>query len=160
MSKQIPLTRGKFAIVDDEFYDELSKYEWSIDGSGYPQRSIKCGKGWKPIRMHRIVMGLVGRQMADHINLNKLDTRVCNLRICNAEENVRHRGINKNNKSGYKGVYYNKNRNVYQSYITVSYSHFFIGAFLIPREAAEAYDKRAIELFGEFAMTNKMLGLL
>ena len=152
--KEILLSQGKVALVDDEKFDELQKYKWSIDGSGYAQTNLKTEKGWRPARMHRIILSLIGREMADRINFNKLDNRLLNLRKCNASGNVRNRGINNNNKSGFKGVYFNLFRNIHQTYITADYKHIYIGSFTDPIEVAHAYDSKAKELFGEFACLN------
>lgn len=157
--KRIPLRNreGKvvrYAIIDDELFEKLNKYTWSVDGSGYPQTMQKTEKGWRPVRMHRVIFGLVGRESADHKNQNKLDHRLSNLRKCSSGENNRNRGKNKNNKSGYKGVHYNHSRKKFQAYIMMNRRHIYAGSFVTAKEAALAYDKAAKIHHGEFAKLN------
>jgi hypothetical protein len=84
--KAIPLSQGKFAIVDDEFYDSLSQFKWSAarnQRTYYAQRSIYMGGKSKTILMHRVVAELAGLQLdrlIDHCNNNGLDNRKDNLR--------------------------------------------------------------------------------
>ena len=56
--KRIKLTQRKFALVDNEAFEYLNQFYWSVDGSGYPQRATKTEKGWRPLRMHRDILGL------------------------------------------------------------------------------------------------------
>ena len=155
MTREIPLTKGRVTLVDDDLYPVLSRFHWSVDGSGYAQRAVKTDRGWRPIRMHRDILGLVGSEMGDHRNLNKLDNRRENLRRCDARGNVRSRGLNCNNKTGYKGVHFNAARNCYQTYITVDYHHVYLGRYGTAKEGAEAYNEAARKYHGEFAKQNE-----
>ena len=156
MAKLIPLTKGYFAICDNKDFKYLSQFKWSIDGSGYPQRMIKTDKGWRPIRMHRDLLKLKPSELADHRNGVKTDHRRRNIKKCSRLENNRNVGLRKNNKTGYKGVHFNKERNVYQSYINVNRKHIYLGAFNCQINAAEAYNTAAIRYHGEFANLNKV----
>ena len=90
----------------------------------------------------------------DHINQNKLDNRKSNLRLCSHSQN----GINKykqsNNSSGFKGVCFNKRRQKFMAFINKDKKRTYIGYFETAEEAGKAYDKKAKELFGEFACLN------
>lgn len=157
--KQIPLSGlagyGRFALVDDEDYEYLSQFMWSIDNYGYANRARKIEKNvWRPKRMHHDIIPSKNGQIVDHINRNRLDNRRENLRICSSTESIRNRGLNKNNSTGYKGVYYNQKRSKYQAYITVNRRHIYLGAYDNPTDAARAYDKSAVENFGEFSSPN------
>jgi len=85
----------------------------------------------------------------DHINGDKDDNRIANLRIADKYQNAQNAMIKPNNKSGYKGVSKSKNRwtAIIQSRGKVHY----LGLFLTPEEAHQAYCKAAKELHGEFA---------
>jgi hypothetical protein len=96
-------------------------------------------------------MNFPDKYQVDHINLNKLDNRRDNLRMCTPAENLRNVGA-RNRHSNYKGVRFYKNRWVAE--IGINYQHVYLGRFKLEEEAAKAYDKAARELHGEFARTN------
>lgn len=158
--KKIPLTQGKYALVDDEDYEFLNQWKWHAkkgNATFYAcrDRYIK-GKRRKPIRlrMHRVIMGAKKGQQVDHREGDGLDNQRHNLRLCNCTENGRNSRISKNNKSGYKGVLWNLQKNKWQSHITVNYKTIHIGFYFCLIKAARAYDEKAKELFGEFAKPN------
>lgn len=95
----------------------------------------------------------------DHINGNTLDNRKKNLRLCTNQQNVASQHKLKKNESGFKGISKNK-IGIWRARLRVNYKEIYIGSFHTAKEAAEAYDKAAIKYFGEFALTNKMMGLL
>jgi hypothetical protein len=148
--REIPLTRGYVAIVDDEDYEWLmAEGPWCYC-NGYAVR----GRG--NIKMHRLILGLTagdGKQ-ADHINRNKLDNRRCNLRLCTASQNHANMSIFRNNTTGYKGVTFLRSHGKYRAKIKVRGRYIFLGYFDNPIDAACAYDKAARFHFGEFANTN------
>jgi len=90
----------------------------------------------------------------DHINGDKKDNRFSNLREATRSQNLSNIGPQKNNKSGFKGVCFNKMVSLWEAQITKNYQHRRLGYFNCPREAAHAYNKAAIELHGEFAVLN------
>lgn len=155
MTKQIELTQGKFALVDDEDYDWLVQWNWYYD-SGYAMRSAKgCHGTRRPkIRMHREIISVSRELSVDHINGNKLDNRRCNLRACTQSENKRNRGKSKNNTSGYKGVHFYSPKKPWTVSIRVNNKQIFLGNFADPVDAAKAYDRAAIKYHGEFAKLN------
>lgn len=156
MSKIITLTKGKETIVDDEDLEWLSQWKWLYHGQGYAARHIwVCGGRGKQITvlMHREVLHTPEGMYTDHINGNKLDNRKENLRICDHSQN----GANtktRGNKSGYKGVCWHKQCKKWCACIKQNYKKYYLGLFFDPVEAAKVYDKKAKELFGEFAKTN------
>ena len=96
--------------------------------------------------------------MTDHINLDKLDCRRENMRECTKAQNEMNKNVRSDNKVGFKGVSADNGR--FRAQITISGKAKFMGLFNAAVEAARAYDQKAIDLFGEFARTNKSLGLL
>jgi hypothetical protein len=156
--REIPLSRGKVALVDDDDYERLIAFTWHISTDGYAyrhQRDTRVdGKRKRySLSMHRYLMGLeYGDERAvDHKNGNKLDNQKTNLRVCTRGENNLNVGRRSNNKSGFKGVYW---CNFYKRWVTKTKKdgkRYFIGYFDCPEEAYRAYCARVLELHGEFA---------
>jgi hypothetical protein len=157
MTKEIPLTRGKFAIVDDDDYEYLSNHKWyAINSGGYATRSyVEDGKRIF-VRMHRLIMNVPEGFIVDHIDGNTLNNQKSNLRICTRAENCRNRGLNKNNTSGYKGVMRNKSKNRWAAVVMYNREKVNCGHYKCKHEAATAYNLKAIELFGEYAWLNEI----
>lgn len=152
--KTINLTQGKVALVDDHWFDELNKYKWCYVKSGYAVRSIRTGKKIKRIWMHRVVNNTPEGSATDHINHNKCDNQESNLRDASIQENCMNRHKNTDNSSGYKGVTSRKNGKYYEANIKLDGKKFYIGNYNNKNDAALAYNKKALELFGEFAFVN------
>ena len=98
--------------------------------------------------------------VCDHINGDGTNNTKENLRRCTRAENGRNAKRNINNKSGYKGVSYNTRLDKWVAQIAIDGRAIYLGSFNTPEEAARTYDEAAIEHHGEFARTNKDLGLL
>lgn len=158
--KKIRLTRGTEAIVDDIDFD-LSDYRWR-ENIGYAVREIRPD-GTKRSRtsqyMHRVILErIVGRglhrgELCDHINRDGLDNRRCNLRLVNKSQNNAN-GVKKSGK--YKGVTFIKKLDKWRAQIMKNYKQIHIGCFDTEIEAAKAYNEKATELFGEYALLNEV----
>ena len=147
--------RGKFfALVDDESFKEVSKYRWNYVIMGYAESRLGSKKN-KPIRMHIFLMNPPKGMFVDHINMNGLDNRKENLRLATYQQNNYNRRLNKNNKSGYKGVIWDKSVKKWRAYIR-SGKMIYLGVFKTKLEAAKTYNEAAIKLFKEFAKLNKI----
>jgi len=152
--KRIQLTNGLEAIVDDEDYNELIKYNWYGNKQGnriYVKRKTRKldNRDEKIISMHRQIMNFPEGRYIDHINHNGLDNRRCNLRICSHTQNMWNRKRRVHTKSGLMGVSWFKKVRKWRASISLT-----IGYFDSKEEAAKAYDEAAKKLFGEFANLN------
>jgi hypothetical protein len=158
--KEIKLTQGKVALVDDEDYEYLNQFKWftnNINGYFYAGRQITVSKNKQTIiYMHRIIMKPEKGTVIDHLDGNTLNNQKNNLRICTHAENMRNSKINKNNKSGYKGVVYQINSNNYKAQIKFNNKTINIGSYIDPIDAARAYNAAALKYHGEFANLNKI----
>ena len=89
----------------------------------------------------------------DHINHNRLDNRIENLRECSHLQNLMNVPKRARNKSGYKGVSWHQN-NCWVAHITLYKKNIYLGSFVNIIDAAKAYDVAATKHFGEFAYRN------
>jgi hypothetical protein len=123
----------------------------SVRSNGYAYIWVKGGY----YRAHRLawlyVHGRFPDLEIDHVNMNKTDNRIENLRLATHSQNGANTGKKRNNKSGYKGVHYSRIRKKWRAQIEKGGNKHHLGLFYTPEEAHNAYIKAAQELFGEFA---------
>lgn len=154
--KLIFLTLNKKTIIDDCDYPLISKYKWYA-AKTKPNRYIaQTGFG---VLMHRLILNPDKGVEVDHINHNTLDNRRSNLRLVTSRQNHWNRPKRENTKgSRFKGVH--PMRKKFRAIIRVNNKNLILGLFENEKDAANAYDNAAIINFGEFACTNKMLGII
>jgi len=149
----IPLTQGKFAIVDAEDYDRLSQYKWYASKCKNTYYACRA-KGRTTIRMHREIMRAPKGLMCDHKNHNGLDNRKSTLRLCTNAQNCYNQQASSNGTSKHKGVSWHKCSRKWSARIRCDGKFYHLGDYEDEIEAAMAYDDKAVELFGEFAYLN------
>jgi HNH endonuclease len=157
--KYIPLTKGKFAIVDDMDWKFLSTFKWQACPKKRKFYAVRMlpRNGQKPrprIYMHAAVYGAVpfGFQI-DHRNGNSLDNRRCNLRIATQGQQSRNSGLRKDNALGVKGVRV-KPSGKYEARINgPNGKRIQLGTYAKINSAAQAYRRAAKRLYGDFART-------
>lgn len=134
--RRIKLTQGKFALVDNEDFVLLNQFHWKFDKStGYACRTLyPKGKEY----MHRVIHPTIKPLQVDHINRNKLDNRRTNLRGVSPKVNLNNTSLRVTNKSGYKGVWFWKERQKWSSYIWLNYKKIHLGLFTNLNEAINA----------------------
>ena len=158
--KHIPLTKGKFAIVDDADYKWLNQWKWyarKCQNRYYAARKITVNGKQHTVYMHRFIMNVLPELEVDHKNRNSLDDRRNNLRICQSQQNKWNTNLQKRKKtSKYKGVCFDKQLNKWKAYISLNDEKIHLGYYKNEDEAGLAYNSKAIEFFGEFANLNKI----
>jgi hypothetical protein len=155
--KLIPLSQGLYAQVDDQDFEWLSKWKWSAvlkHNVWYAVRRPEKHGRRRTVYMHREIMGFPDGKHIDHIDRDGLNNRRSNLRICSAAQNQRNRGKQVNNAAGHKGVSWNWQKRKWEARINARGKRKFLGYFDSPEEAAFAYDRAAVQYYGEFAKLN------
>ena len=148
--KQIKLTKGRVALVDDRDFSWLNQWKWCIS-NGYAARSIYMGGGRKNpknkvIYIHRLVNKTLDGFETDHINRNKLDNRRCNLRTADRSLNTRNHPLRISSKSGYKGIDFYKRVKKWRVRISINKKTISLGYFGNIKDAVKAR-KQGEELY-------------
>lgn len=153
MAKRIPLTQGKFAIVDDADYEWLNQWKWHFARqTGYAARKDWSGGKPKYLLMHRVILNAPKHLQVDHINGDGLDNRRCNIRLATAAQNSWNQKAISSSISEYKGVSFYDNRFVVR--IFVNGGNLYFGGFTDECLAARIYDFAAVKYYGEYARLN------
>lgn len=164
--KEIVLTKGCVAQVDDDLFDWLNQWKWSIvenDGHFYAARGEMRNGKLVSVKMHREIMDAPNGLEVDHRNGNGLDNTRENLRLCTRTENARNKRSARGSSSMYLGVCvchelkwnnpkYPRTR--YRAAIRVGGKLINLGSFNNEVDAAEARDLGSLKYFGEFAKLN------
>lgn len=151
--KKIKLTKGKFALVDDEDYGKLSKYKWHANhdnkGKFYADRSTFKGiKGEFERKMHRLIMDCPKGKEIDHIDGNGLNNQKSNLRVCTHAQNMKNMIAHKDSRSGLRGV--SPSGKKWQVRITNNYKEKYIGTYNSKLEAYQAYCDACTKYHGDY----------
>ena len=147
--RMIALTDGGYAYVDAADYEWLHRWTWHLN-DGYPSRTEKG----KEIAMHREIMQPPKGKVVDHIDGNRANNCRRNLRVCTSSQNKRNRRKRTGSYSVYKGVFYEKRNHKWYAKCHCGDKPIWRGYFDTEAEAARAYDRLAVEWFGEFARLN------
>lgn len=157
MPREIRLTRGMVAIVDDDDYQELARFKWqAVNVSGrkwYACRSIwRDGKSSR-IYMHRQITGAGAGDEVDHVDGDGLNNRTCNLRLATRSQNCANRATRKPGLK-FKGVYPAKRDGFWRAYIAHEGKQISLGWHDSQEKAARAYDQAALRFYGAYARLN------
>ncbi len=156
-TKLIPLTQGKFAIVDADDYERLMQYKWCCNNSYAARRSKKSENTKRGIvYMHRLINQTPEGLDTDHINGNKLDNRKVNLRAVSRRENALNSAPRKNKASSYKGVWLDNSKpnRLWRCGIRHFGKMIYFGRYSTEEEARDVYEQKSIKYSGEFKYNN------
>ena len=148
--KEIKLSKGFVAQVDDEDFEYLNQFKWYVYiDRVYRYALRRDNKSRKRIKMHRVILNAPDNILVDHIDHNGLNNQRNNIRLCT---NTQNQWNMKGRRNGFKGVSIENNR--FRAAIKYQSKTIHLGNFKTEEDAAKAYDKKATELFGEFAYLN------
>lgn len=163
MVREIPLSQGYVALVDDEDHERIARHKWSARVTRrkhfpdvvYAYRTVVVDGKRVPEHMHQVILGCTG--MIDHVDDDGLNNQKSNLRPATREQNQgrKRHGIPRKH-TDYRGVCFRpKQRSKpWDAQIGFNDRNLWLGSFATPEEAARAYDAKAKELHGEFARLN------
>jgi hypothetical protein len=156
--KQIPLTKGKFALVDDEDFDWLNQWKWHLWSNkrkeNFPRYACRSSSNRK-VFMHRVIVDATDGMEPNHIDGNGLNNQRGNLLIGTHMQNMQgFRLKRKNVTSLYRGVWWDKCDQKWYCQIIVDKKRKYLGRFDEETEAACKYNEAALEYFGRFAHLN------
>lgn len=154
--KELSLTSGQFALIDDVDYDKVSSRRWHAyksSNSWYCRTNI----GKKHISLHAFLFPVPKGFVVDHIDGNGLNNQRANLRQATQAENMRNQRPHRDSRSPYKGIWRIPGAKTWGVQIWNGRKRNYVGSFVDPLEAAKVYDFIAIQVFGQFAKVNGVL---
>jgi hypothetical protein len=159
--KEIQLTKGYVALVDDEDFERVNQYCWCAgitthrDGSKTVYAKRANNEVLAFYCMHRLILGITDPQIeVDHEDHNGLNNQKYNLRVATSSQNQANAKVRSDNTSGFKGVCWHKQHEKWNARIQVNGTMLHLGLFTDPIEAAKSYDAAAVKYHGEFARCN------
>jgi hypothetical protein len=146
-SRHLVLPGGHRVLVDVEDWPLVVGRSWHI-ANGYARAHRPRSEGGRMVYLHRLIVGTPPRVHTDHRNGDKLDNRRANLRVATYTENqVNRKRLNRNNRSGTRGVFRYGNR--WRAEIKVNRRAIYLGRFDRLEDAAAARKQAELEYFGE-----------
>ena len=154
--RDIKLTQGKVALVDDADYDWLNQWKWCLHNKMYAVRNVYSDGKRRTIHMHRVILGITDPKIkGDHKDGNGLNNQRANLRTATSVQNQQNQKRKNTSASKYKGVIFQKNcKRKWCSHIRDNGKRIYLGLFHTQEEAAKAYNEAAIKYHVEFARLN------
>lgn len=161
----ITLTQGQLCIVDEQDWPLVKDMKWCAwtpnDGmTFYASTGYRAGPNkWRTKLMHHILIPVVPPGFVrDHENGIGTDNRRSNLRVCTRKQNNRNRRGNPGTSSQYRGVTWHKAAGKWSAQIKCDGRYYHLGLHESEIDAAVAYDRKSVELFGEYAKPNFHMG--
>lgn len=156
MTKLIPLTKGRSAIVDDADFERLAQFKWCYrqprPNYGYAITTISVDGRRKQVGMHRMIVNAPDDILVDHHDGNGINNVRSNIRIATSSQNNQNRGKKSSSRAPYKGITFYAGKWIARIRVDGRYN--YLGGFTTPEDAARTYDAAAILHHGEFAKLN------
>jgi hypothetical protein len=155
--KEIPLTKGYVALIDDEDLDRVSRYKWyahTTKSGVYAVTRVKIEGEWIDLKLHRLIMRAPYGEHVDHADGDTLNNQKSNLRFCTMAQNQYNQRPGLRGSLPYKGVNFHKRVGKYVARIGVGNRRISLGVYDTAEEAAAAYNSAARAFHGEFARLN------
>ena len=148
--KTVSLNSGKLALVDDSDFQKVHLYSWRElhSGSGKTIYAQSQTDNRRSVLMHRMIMNPVPGLVVDHINNNGLDNQRKNLRCITITENLRRASLSIKNKSGFRGVFFDRKTLKYSSRICYNYKNYYLGSFENIEDAKKSYMEAYKKYYG------------
>lgn len=144
-------------LINKSDYDKISHFNWFLNDGGYVAKNHYIGNGeWDYLKIHRLIMVAEEGDIIDHKNGDKLDNTRGNLRLATRSQNRANAKLNKNNKTGFRGVLYRRGK--YTASIRKNGKLMTLGTFEEKEDAARMYNLWAVDLFGDFCRLNDTCG--
>ena len=146
------LLTGETFLFDGEDFQKINSTMWyrSRQGARGESYVVDC----RDQGLHRVILDAPQGKVVDHINLDPLDNRKCNLRLCSHRENQCNRNLQSNNTSGVAGVHWSKRRKTWIARVKYYGSEVHLGAYPSLTEAAQARNEGVERLYGGFGKRN------
>jgi hypothetical protein len=145
-----------YALVDDEDYEFLNKFNWSYKTGNKTCYARTYIKG-KDVEMQVMLCPVEYPLQVDHKNGNGLDNQKQNLRPATYSQQQANNISRRKGSSKFRGVCWNQNKQKWVAQLIFEGDKQFLGYFSSEKEAAIAYNNSAIKHFGEFAKLNEVL---
>lgn len=146
------LADGTTFLFDEDCFDQIKDIKWyrweSRTGSGVYMMDCR-GKV-----LHTHLVSCPSGYVVDHISMDTLDNRRCNLRICTHQQNLCNRALQRNNTSGVTGVSFYPPRGKYTARIKASQHGIHLGYYPTFMEAVQARNEGVRLMFGEYGRLN------
>lgn len=151
--KEIKLSKGMVALVDDGDFEWLNQWKWTHATGGYAYRAYRISGIRIVVYMHRIILGIFNNKEVEgeHIDGNGLNNKRSNLRVASRKQNNQNLGLRSDNKSGFKGISWDKSRAKWFASSSENGKTIALGRFNSIDEAKESLDSYRLKKHGEFA---------
>lgn len=155
--KQVPLTKGLVALVDDEDYERVMRYKWCATrahNTWYGMRRIRIDGKRTTQMLHRFILNAPSGVEVDHKDFDGLNCTRRNIRIATHQQNNWNKRKRPNTSSRFIGVVFDRERKHWRAHIYLNGKRVWLGRFRDERQAAQARNAAALTYRGEFARLN------
>jgi hypothetical protein len=155
-SVSLEVAGGYTILLDAADLPKVAGRAWHVHRYGPDALYATAASPEGTIYLHRLIMDAPKGMQVDHINGNGLDCRRSNMRLTTHKQNHQNVRGNARNTSGFKGVRWKKDHHTWEARIKTDGRTRHLGYFPTPEDAAEAYNRAAVQLFGEYANLNQV----